>query len=123
MEYKEMKKDDFLNEVYELTNKSKDDFQKFANQNLDSQDAMTYVASAIISGNEFMTNQTCLALAELSIEKDNIYFQDPQGGYGFCQKNQYEYVKAEPLDETENDIGIDNDFSTKDDSEVQKIYG
>lgn len=123
MEYQTMTKEDFLDDVYALTCKAKDDFQKFANQNLESQDALIFVESSILSGQLYITNQTCLALAELSDEKENTYFQDPQGGYGFCPSNQYEFIKAEPLAEEENNLTINNDFKTADDKEVQKIYG
>lgn len=118
-----LSKDEFLDAVYILVCDAKDNFQKFANQNLESQDALVYVEAAMVSGELFMTNQTCLALAEISDEKTNTYFQDPQGAYGFCPKDQYELVKAQPLAEEENNLMIDNDFHTEDNKEVQKIYG
>ena len=120
-------KETFLDKIYELTNQAKDEFQRYANMDMESAGTILFVENAITNAQTFLQNYQCRIVGETTNPDTTTYFLNDEGTPGFCPSSQYESIcKAQ---EPPQDLGcdseecIDKDFHTDEDESSKIIYG
>ena len=118
---KKITKSEFLDRIYELAIKSKEDFIRLSVLSDDDLENMFNIESAIYAGQTFLNNYKGYQFGKRANEEHYTFYLNEKGLPSFTTNEDYELLKQNLIYDEE--VLIDTDFQTEEDEQTKKIYG